>query len=243
MSNLSLIAIMREDPDFGKRISKKVQEIKEDKQNLLNVADDYGKRYQEEIIEGTKLRQKLLTEGATRGLTESEVMGEYGRFVPTVYTPILNLLYFMLRETEEQDRDKYRRRDAINEALLKAKQLNHDEPEQDLSCDELQGLIDDKLKELQEEQLVDERRQQINKQFLAEEHDKADLKDIPEMVEFLYGNITLDMFNKIKKLKALSKSPNEQEAFQAYRKAIELCKQYNLDFDRIPCYVEGKKKK
>lgn len=242
MSNLSLIAIMREDPDFGKRISKKVQEIKEDKQNLLNVADDYGKRYQEEIIEGTKLRQKLLTEGKSRGLTEDEIMSQYGKFVPTVYTPILNLLYFMLRETEHHDREKYRRKDAINEALLKANQLSHDEPEKDLSADELQGLIDDKLKELQEEQLVDERRQQINKQFLAEEHEEAELKETPEMVEFLYGNITLDMFNKIKKLKALSKSPNEQEAFQAYRKAIELCKQYNLDFDRIPCYVERKKK-
>jgi hypothetical protein len=60
------------------------------------------------------------------------------------------------------------------------------------------------------------------------------------MVEYLYGNITLDMFNKIKKLKALSKSPIDAEAFAAYRKALELCKEYNLDFDRIPCYVKGR---
>jgi hypothetical protein len=76
---------------------------------------------------------------------------------------------------------------------------------------------------------------------LEEEHDQVQFKKSPEMVEFLYGNITLETFNKIKKLKALSKSPNEQEAFQAYRKAIELCKEHNLEFDKIPCYVNKPK--
>lgn len=240
MSSLSLIAIMRDDPDFGKRISKKVEEIKQDKQNLLHIADEYGAKYQTEVLEGTLKRAKLLTEGAARGLSEDEVFQGYGKFIPTVYTPILNFLYFMMRETEDDDRGKYRQRDAINEALIKAGQLSHEEGERDLSSSELSALIDDKLRELQEEQLVDERRQALNKQMLEEEHEKAELKETPEMVEFLYGNITLDMFNKIKKLKALSKSPNESEAFQAYRKAIELCKEYHLDFDRIPCYVKGK---
>lgn len=237
------MAIIRDDPDFGKRISKKVEEIKQDKKNLLEVADEYGKRNQEEILEGTRKRQLLLTEGAARGLSEEEIMREHGKFIPTVYTPILNLLYFMLRETEDKDREKYRQRDAINEALIKAGQLSWDDPEKDLSSSELDALIGDKLRELKEEQLVDERRQQVNKQFMGEEHDEAQLKETPDMVEFLYGNITLEMFNKIKKLKALSKSPNEAEAFQAYRKAQELCKEYGLDFDRIPCYVERKKKK
>ena len=50
----------------------------------------------------------------------------------------------------------------------------------------------------------------------------------------------MNIVNKIKKLKALSRSSNESEAFQAYRKALELCKEYNLEFDRIPCYVEQK---
>lgn len=238
--SLSLISIMREDPDFGKRISKKVQEIKQDKEHLVNIADEYGQKYQQEIIEGTKKRQLLLENGASRGLSEAEVAAEYGKFIPTVYTPILNFLYFMLRETEDGDRAKYRHRDAINEVLLKAKQLNHDDVERDLTADELTSLIDDKLKELRDEMLVDERRQQVNEQFAREERDPAKLKETPDMVEFLYGNITLDMFNKIKKLKSLSKSPNEHEAFQAYRKANELCKEYNLDFDRIPCYIKGK---
>jgi hypothetical protein len=192
--SLSLVAIMREDPEFGKRISKKVQEIKEDKKNLMHAADDYASKYQQEIMEGTRLRGRLLAEGASRGLSEEEAMAQYGRFVPTVYTPILNLLYFLLRESEPEDRERYRQRDKLNE------QFGH----------------------------------------LREEEFKSEvLKEPPEMVEYLYGNVTLDMFDKIKKLKALSRSNNKNEAFLAYTKALELCKEYSLDFDKIPCYVKG----
>lgn len=185
---------MREDPEFGRRISKKVEEIKHDKKNLMNAAEDYGTRYRQEILEGTEKRNRMLTEGASRGLSEEEVMSQYGRFVPTVYTPILNLLYFLLRESEEEDRDRYRQRDRLNE------QFGH----------------------------------------LREDDFKSEvLKDPPEMVEYLYGNVTLDTFDKIKKLKALSRSANKHEAFAAYTKALELCKEYSLDFDKIPCHVKG----
>lgn len=189
------MTIMRDDPEFGRRISKKVEEIKNDKKNILECADTYGERYKQEILEGTEKRNRLLTEGASRGMSEEEVMCQYGRFVPTVYTPILNLLYFLLRETADDDADRYRQRDKLNE------QFGH----------------------------------------LREADFKSDvLKDPPEMVEFLYGNVTLDMFDKIKKLKALSLSANKHEAFSAYTKAIELCKEYNLEFDKIPCYVKGR---
>ena len=47
------------------------------------------------------------------------------------------------------------------------------------------------------------------------------------------------MFDKIKKLKALAQSNNKNEAFLAYSKAIELCKEYGLNYDKIPCYVKG----
>lgn len=241
MNNLSLLSIMREDPEFGKRISKKVQEIKQDKEHLLSAADEYGAKYQEEILEGTRKRALLLKEGEARGLSENEVMQEYGKFVPTVYTPILNFLYFMLRESEPQDSVKYLQRDAINEQLIRLRQLSHDEGEQDLNDAEVASILDEKIKQMY---IVDEKRKQVNEQFADEEtlpEDEVKLKEPQEMVEYLYGNITLDMFNKIKKLKALSKSPNEAEAFQAYRKALELCKEYNLDFDRIPCYVSDKK--
>lgn len=245
MSNLSLMAIMRDDPDFGKRIQKKVAEIKEDKKNILIAADDYGNRYKQEILEGTELRAKMLTEGASKGLNEEQIMSSFGRFVPTVYTPILNMLYFLLRESEPIHSNRYRQRDAINEALIRARQLNHDDKERDLTPEELSDLLDDKLKEVERKTSTPSasQRKEINSQFEKESRNRpreedVKLKDTPEMMEYLYGNITLDMFNKIKKLKALSKSSNEQEAFQAYRKAVDLCKQYNLDFDRIPCYVE-----
>jgi len=232
---------MREDPDFGRRISKKVQEVKQDKQNILQAADDYGKRYEQEIIEGTKKRQLLLENGARRGLSEAEVMADYGRFVPTVYTPILNFLYFMLRETEDVDSAKYRRRDAINEALVKAGQLSHDDIEADLSSAELEALIDEKLKELKEEQLIDDRRQQVNKKFMEEESEDAQLKETPDMVEFLYGHLTLEDFNRVKKLKALSTSSNISEATEAFRKGKELCCKFGLEWEKIPCYVNRKK--
>lgn len=194
---MSLMSIMRNDPDFGKRISKKVEEIKKDKEGLVNIADQYGKKYQDEILEGTERRANLLTEGESKGLTEEEVMSRYNSFIPTVFTPILNLLYFMLRETEEEDINKYKKRDRLNE------QFGH------LREDDFKSQV---------------------------------LKEPTPMIEYLYGHTTLEKFNIIKKLKALSTSDNESEAFQAYRKARELCKEEGLDFDKIPCYVDKKNK-
>jgi hypothetical protein len=57
---------------------------------------------------------------------------------------------------------------------------------------------------------------------------------LPNMVSFVYCNIGDETFSTIKKLKTLSKSDNESEAFSAYRKCMEMCKKYNLEFDRIP---------
>jgi len=239
MSNLSLLSIMRDDPDFGKRLQKKVQEIKVDKEHLMSAADEYGQKYQQEILEGTEKRANLLTEGKSHGLSEAEVMSSYGRFMPTVYTPILNLLYFMLRETD--DGQHYQKRDQINEILIKTNQLDHGDVNVDI---EVESLFDEFQKSLFNQTKPEEVRQKVNEQFNEEKkyipkEEETSLKDTPDMVNYLYGKITLDTFNKIKKLKALSKSPNEQEAFLAYRKALELCKENNLDFDRIPCYVKG----
>ena len=49
-------------------------------------------------------------------------------------------------------------------------------------------------------------------------------KDVEDIGEFLYGNLTMKEFNTVKKLKALSQSSDEAEAFQAYRKCLELCR-------------------
>jgi hypothetical protein len=63
----------------------------------------------------------------------------------------------------------------------------------------------------------------------------GNLEDIKDMdMEILGKCSSYDMFKKIKKLKALSHSSNENEAFIAYRMCQELCQRYQLDIDRIP---------
>ena len=59
-------------------------------------------------------------------------------------------------------------------------------------------------------------------------------RETPDMYEYLYGNVTSDIFDKLKKLKAMSQSDNENEAFQAYRAGNRLCKEHGLDFDKVP---------
>ena len=200
MNELSLMTILGNDPEFGRRIAKKVQEIKQDKTNLLNAADDYGNRYKNEILAGTEKRNRMLTEGSQRGLSEQEVMSQYNGFLPTVYTPLLNMLYFMLRESDNDPHygsQHYENRNKLNE------QFGH--------------LREDDVK-------------------------SAILKEPPEMVEFLYGEASLEQFNTIKKLKALSANNNNlEEATAAFRKGRELCIKLGLEWEKIPCYV-GKKK-
>lgn len=65
-------------------------------------------------------------------------------------------------------------------------------------------------------------------------------KVLPDLGKYLFENITIDTFNKMKKLKSMSKGGNENEAFQAYRKLNELCKKYNLDADKIPTENSGR---
>jgi hypothetical protein len=82
----------------SERLAKKTEEVKKDKKALTNAADHYNQRFQQEIEEGTKKRQMLITDGARRGLSEDHVIGHHGSFIPSVRTPILNFLYFMMRE-------------------------------------------------------------------------------------------------------------------------------------------------
>ncbi len=78
---------------------------------------------------------------------------------------------------------------------------------------------------------------ELNAQYGHLNFDELKL-DIPNILEFIYENVTTEIFNKVKKLKALSKSPNKAEAFAAYTKCNELCDKYKLDFDKIRCEVE-----
>ena len=84
-------------------------------------------------------------------------------------------------------------------------------------------------------------REQYNKKIsdgtIEDKLDKFEEKSQPNLGTLLYGDVTLEMFDKIKKLKSLSKSQNKEEAFSAYSKCMELCNKHGLDFDKIRCDV------
>ena len=192
--NNALIRVLKDDPEFGERLLKKASEIKKDKHGILKLADQYAKEHQDEIDEGTRRYNKLLSDGTAKGLTTEEVKERAevynGSFMPSVYTPILNLLYFLLKETDD---------------------------------------VDGKMEVLREE---------YNQKYGQLQHEDGHseyVKDAPDMVTYLYGNMTLEQFNILKKLKRLSKNnDNEHESFLAWKRCNELCTKYGLEFDRIP---------
>lgn len=251
MSNLNLMNIMREDPEFGRRITKKVKEIKQDRQNLLNIAQEYETKYREEIQEGTKLRAKLLTEGKFKGLTEDEIMRSYGKFLLTLATPILNLLYFLLRESDDDPhygQHHYAKRDKINEFMVKNNQMEYNEDyTTNITEEDAEKLMTEFLDEVfvPSKLLTTDERRQVNYRFKEEqklrlEKEEVELKEPEKMEEFLYGNLNLSQFEVLKKLKALSCSSNVHEAVLAFKKGKELCERYELDWNKIPCYIEKK---
>lgn len=217
-ANYSLMSILRNDPDFAGALTKKKEAVKKDKQNLVTAAQTYTQKYEKEIQEGTKLRQKLLTEGAESGMSEDEVLSSYGRFLPSIQTPILNWLFFTFREEATEQTSKMKLEELTQYYIEKFGYEGFIKRLEDGST---------YVRETYAEDLED---------ILSEE-----TEDPEEMDRFIYGNMTGDMFKKIKKLKALSQSPNEKEAFLAYRKCLEFCKKYNLEFDKIPCNVKNVK--
>ena len=253
MSNLSLMSIMSNDPEFGRRISKKVEEIKHDKQNLSAIANTYESKYKQEILEGTELRNRLLTEGKQKGLSEEQILGSYGRFVPCLRTPILNLLYFMLRESEDDERygrRHYERRDQMNETLIRSGKASIEETYNNPNFSE--------MSESEAERILDEflddsfakpshpQRKALNasfdeqKQYRPKE-EEVTLQEPENMVEYLYGELTLEQFDVLKKLKSLTQSPNVNEATLAFKKGKELSAKYGLEWDKIPCYYKKTK--
>jgi hypothetical protein len=204
-TEMILARLMREDALFAERLRRNMKLIEQDKKNLLNRADEYGQLHQQEIEEGTKKMQLLLTEGKARGLTEEEVVGSVGRFLPTRRTPILNMLYFMLREDTPQWLD-----------IKKEFEARFGGIHEDYDMDESQ--LNKKYGHLEyEEKLTDS------------------VKDIEPMDTFIYGNMSHATYKRIKKLKAISKCDNANEAFIAYRMCIQLCSKYNLEFDKVAC--------
>jgi len=80
-------------------------------------------------------------------------------------------------------------------------------------------------------------KESYDKKYGQLEHDpesSASGDIIPDLGKYLFENVTLETFSKIKKLKSMSRSENDQEAFIAFKKFNELCKKYNLDPTKIP---------
>jgi hypothetical protein len=213
--NMSLMAIMRDDPDMAKRLEEGTKEVRQTKKHLMANAAEFTELYSKEIEEGTKKRQLLLEYGKQHGKGEAAVLMEYGKFIPSKETPIMNFLYFLMRDGNHPDWLGIHQK--LNETYGHSEKESVKQVAQAMSEDEL-----DKIFGL----LVHEDEKYVN----VQEPDEVD--------RFIYGNMSHDMFVKIKKLKALSKSPNENEAFLAYRLALKLCNKYGLEFDKIPCQVE-----
>ena len=208
---MSLMAIMRESPDIAKRLEQGTKEVRQSKANLMAAASDLNERYNEEIEEGTRKRQLLLENGKAQGMSEEDILGGYGKFLPSRQTPIMNFLFFLMRDGNRPD------------WLGIQKNLN-----------ESYGHIDPVVADAVSEEELD----RVYGQMIHDDEKYDHVKEPKEMDTFIYGDMSHPMFVKIKKLKALSKSPNENEAFLAYRLCMKLCKKYGLDFDKVPCYYE-----
>lgn len=168
-------------------------------------------------------------------------MESYGKFCPTIYTPILNLLYFLLRESDTTYNGRYQQRDRINEELVRTKKLDRD-----LSEDELNHILDELDQSVHAETQSHPIRKQVNQRFESEKKQQPKEEDVlfktPEDMEtFLYGHLTLDQFDALKKLKALTQSSNLNESTLAFRKGKELSQKYGVDWERVPCYNTRKK--
>ena len=201
--DLSLISILNStDEDFIKRMSDKKKNIEKDKAGIIAAANQYAKKYEKQINEGTEKRKLLIEDGKRKGLTAEESMKNMAVFIPDKNTPILNMLYFLLHEY-----------DGASEAI----QVLREEKDRNINFDQLKNNLNEKFGGLS----IDDIEQ-----------------DIPEILEYVYENVTTEIFKKVKKLKALSRSPNKQEAFAAYTKCMELCEKYGLEFDKIPCNVD-----
>jgi tetratricopeptide (TPR) repeat protein len=230
----SLVKILRDDPDLSKRLAKVKEAVAKDKSTLLQNAQEFNKQYEEEIDEGTKKRQKLIAEGKSQGLQEHEI--SWGsQFLPTRQTPILNFLYFLLRDRSNNVDKQIEQLRKIQEERFK--NINIEE----MDAESVYML----LKATGDTHLIEEAQDELNKKYGSlqddfEADDSDNLEEAPEMDSLYFEAIGHDVFKKLKKLKALSRSPNRNEAFAAYTKCIELCESLGINFDKVPCNITSK---
>jgi len=217
--SFSLIKYLQQDPDFSQALQKKTAEVKKDKANLLEAANQYTKKYQSEIEEGDRLRNKMLTEGKKQGLSEEQIFQGSSKFLPTVQTPILNFLYFIMRDeiptkTIEETIQEYINKFGFDKSEITELYLK--------------GIADELPDEIKNDEITN-----------FEDSIHKDLTDNPqEMDSYLFENLGHELIKKIRKLKALSHSKNPHESALAYKKCRELCDEYHVDFTKIRCEIE-----
>jgi len=218
----SLMAILRDDPDYAAALKKRGDDMESDKNKLINTSNHYTEKYHQEVEEGDKTYRKLLGEGKVdpNGVNDKNMQGKY---IPTKHTPILNYLFFSLRD--EDVGPARTQEDIIHEFLKQFTDAGFEKSE----------LIDLYIKGLV--------------RTMPDGYDDAevDFADVitddvtitpDEMDKFIYGNLTHNEFKKLKKLKALAQSSNAEEAFLALTKCLQLCKKWNMEYDKIPCNVK-----
>jgi hypothetical protein len=224
MSDYSLMELLKNDFCFESLKGAK-EETKKSKETLSQAAEEYNKSYEKEIRQGTIKRQLMLEAAGLGNATEEEqetFFKDNNVFMPTVQTPILNFLYFLTRDYKEvettfdQLREEYEAK--YGDSVLGEGNLKH----ASVDTSVLRNDWGDKLEKI------------------AEGVDESNLDDyeadesVTSMEDYIYGNMDSRTFQKLKKLKAKSKSDNENEAFQAYRMCMKICKENGLDFDKIP---------
>lgn len=190
---------LQDDPDFAALFAKKATDIRKNKADLVDAAKAYDDKYKKEINEGTLKRKLMLEEGTAKGLKGDDIFKDNQLFIPTDDTPILNYLYFLLREEGDHC--------ANITVLQEAKHMGREF-----------GVLKEEFEK---------------KYGMAEHKDHSVSAAVPNMVSYIYGNIGDDTMDTLKKLKTLSMSENEQEAFQAFRKGRSMAEKYKLDWDKI----------
>lgn len=106
-NEISLVSLLKDNPDYMDRIHEIANEVKKDKSKIASMAQKYNTRYETEINEGTRKRQIMIEQRVNSGKSLEEAERSIG-FIPSVYTPILNWLYFFMREENNPARERIR---------------------------------------------------------------------------------------------------------------------------------------
>jgi len=211
MSEYSIIDLMKNDFTM-ESLQEAKKQTKQSKAKIDEIAGHYNVKYHEKIKEGTRKRQLMLEQaGIKDGTQEAENFFKMNEvFMPTVQTPIMNMLYFLNEEygIVDQKMEKLKKQYEERYGHLTEKW----NPSTDMNV--LGGLADKHGKEI----------------------DNFETEDtVPHMEKYIYQNMDASTFGKLKKLKALSKSGNETEAKAAWLKCMDICEHYGLEFEDIPC--------